>query len=50
MERMTMLRAERPPGKPSAPVISFDEMWSYVGAPQGEKEGGVDLDGGSGGG
>ena len=37
MERMTMLRAERPPGKPSAPVISFDEMWSYVGARRREK-------------
>ena len=32
-----MLRAERPPGKPPARVISFDEMWTYVGARRGEK-------------
>ena len=34
---MTRLRAARPPGKPLARVISFDEMWSYVGARHGEK-------------
>lgn len=37
MSRMTLLRAERPPGKPPARVISFDEMWTYVGARRGEK-------------
>ena len=34
---MTRLRAARPPGKPPARVISFDEMWTYVGARHGEK-------------
>ena len=34
---MTRLRAERQPGMASARVISFDEMWTYVGARRGEK-------------
>ncbi len=37
MGRMTRLRAERQPGMASARVISFDEMWTYVGARRGEK-------------
>ena len=37
MGQMTRLRATRPLGKPPARVISFDAMWTYVGARRGEK-------------
>ena len=37
MGQMTRIRAARPPGKPTPPVISFDEMWTYLGARRGEQ-------------